>query len=215
MVAEVQAGRVLAANLRALREKAGISLSELARRSGIAKGTLSQLESRPGNPTIETVFSLSNALEVPVSSLLTERADPDVVLVRSGDLEVLSSNAVDLRMLRRMDVTDRVLELYDQRVRPGERQHSEGHPGREHVVVISGQLRVGSPGAPHELGPGDYVCFSAQGPHIYETVGGPVTSVLMLEYPADAGPPTAAGTCAVPVGPDRQARGVDLPGTAS
>ena len=135
MVAEVKAGQVLAANLRALREKAGISLSELARRSGIAKGTLSQLESRPGNPTIETVFSLSNALGIPVSSLLTERTDPDVMLVHSTDLDVLSSNAVDLRMLRRMDVTDRVLELYDQRVRPGERQHSDGHPGREHVVV--------------------------------------------------------------------------------
>lgn len=85
---------VLGANLRALRETAGLSLSELARRSDIAKGTLSQLESGTGNPTIETVFSLSNALGVPVSSLLTERADPDVVLVRSSGLEVLSSDAV-------------------------------------------------------------------------------------------------------------------------
>lgn len=199
-----QAGRVLAANLRMLRERAGITLSELARRSGIAKGTLSQLESRPGNPTIETVFSLSNALEVPVSSLLTEQADPDVVLVRSSGLEVLSSNAVDLRMLRRMDVTGRVLELYDQRVRPGERQHSGGHPGREHVVVTSGLLRVGPQEAPYELGPGDYVCFAAQGPHVYETVEGPVTSVLMLEYPADAGPPARAGTCGAATGEPRR-----------
>ncbi|AXK36095.1 XRE family transcriptional regulator [Streptomyces armeniacus] len=191
-----QAGRVLAVNLRALRERAGITLSELARRSGIAKGTLSQLESGSGNPTIETVFSLSNALGVPVSSLLTEQAVPDVVLVRSGGLEVLSSNAVDLRMLRRLDVTGRVLELYDQRVRPGERQYSGGHPGREHVVVTSGRLRVGPPESPYELGPGDYVCFAARAPHVYETAGGPVTSVLMLEYPADAGPPAPAGTCA-------------------
>ncbi|GAA4543649.1 helix-turn-helix domain-containing protein [Amycolatopsis samaneae] len=194
-----QAGQVLAANLRALREQAGLSLSELARRSDIAKGTLSQLESGAGNPTIETVFSLSNALEVPVSSLLTERADPDVVLVRSAGLDVLSSNAVDLRMLRRMDVTDTVFELYDQRVRPGEVQRSAGHPGTEHVVVTAGRLRVGPPDSPYELGPGDYVCFPARGPHIYETVDGPVTSVLLLEYPADAGPPTLGGSCARPV----------------
>ncbi|GAA1993182.1 XRE family transcriptional regulator [Amycolatopsis minnesotensis] len=190
-----QAGRILAANLRVLREQAGMSLSELARRSAIAKGTLSQLESGTGNPTIDTVFSLSNALGVPVSSLLTERADPDVVLVRGGGLEVLSSNAVDLRMLRRMDVTDTVFELYDQRVRPGEVQHSDGHPGREHVVVTSGVLRVGPPDSPFELQPGDYVCFPAQTPHIYETIGGPVLSVLLLEYPADAGPPTLGGSC--------------------
>ncbi|GAB3477474.1 XRE family transcriptional regulator [Nocardiopsis coralliicola] len=187
-------------NLRALRERAGMSLSELGRTAGIAKGTLSQLESGSGNPTIETVFSLSNALGVPVSSLLTERGDPDVVLVRSAGLEVLSSNAVDLRMLRRMDVTERVLELYDQRVRPGERQHSEGHPGREHVVVTEGRLLFGPPDDPFLLEPGDYVCFPADRPHIYETVDEPVTSVLLLEYPADAGPPALGATCSAAAG---------------
>ncbi|MCP2164510.1 helix-turn-helix domain-containing protein [Goodfellowiella coeruleoviolacea] len=198
-MARERAGQVLAANLRVLRARQGLSLSELARRSGIAKGTLSQLESGSGNPTIETVFSLSNALDVPVSTLLTERTDPDVVLVRSAGLEVLSSNAVDLRMLRRLDLTETVFEVYDQRVRPGEVQHSAGHPGIEHIVVTSGQLRVGPPDSPHQLGPGDYLCFPARRPHIYETVGGPVTSVLLLQYPADAGPPVLAGSCGVPV----------------
>lgn len=207
-----QAGRVLGANLRALRTRAGLTLSGLARASGIAKGTLSQLESGTGNPTIETVFSLSNALEVPVSSLLTEREDPDVLLVRSAGLEVLSSNAVDLRMLRRMDLTDTVVELYDQRVRPGEVQHSAGHPGREHVVVTSGRLRVGPPEAPYELGPGDYVCFPAAAPHLYETVEGPVLSVLMLEYPAAAHPVPPVASCAVPA-PRQNAQRV--PGTGA
>ncbi len=185
-MAKEQAGQVLAANLRALRAQYGLSMSELARRSGIAKGTLSQLESGTGNPTIETVFSLSNAFNVPVSSLLTERTSPDVVLVRSAGLDVLSSNAVDLRMLRRLDLTDTVFEMYDQRVRPGETQESKGHPGLEHVVVTSGQLLVGPPGAPYTLGPGDYVCFPASTPHIYRTAdSSPVVSVLLMQYPAD------------------------------
>lgn len=162
-------------------------MSELARRSGIAKSALSQLEAGLGNPTIQTVFSLSNALQVPVSTLLSEARNPDVVLVRSAGLEVLSSNAVDLRMLRRLDLSAAVVEVYDQRVRPGETQYSDGHPGLEHVVVTEGRLRVGPPDEPYELGAGDYVCFPANVPHIYETVGGPVMSVLLLQYPADAG----------------------------
>lgn len=181
-----QAGQVLAANLRALRAQAGLSMSELARRSGIAKGTLSQLESGTGNPTIETVFSLSNAFQVPVSTLLTERTAPEVVLVRGANLDVLSSVAVDLRMFRRLDLQDTVFELYDQRVRPDAVQQSGGHPGLEHVVVTSGRLRVGPPDDPYELGPGDYVCFPADRPHIYSTAGDePVVSVLLLQYPAD------------------------------
>ncbi|TCO62622.1 helix-turn-helix domain-containing protein [Actinocrispum wychmicini] len=181
-----QAGQVLAANLRALRAQAGLSMSELARRSGIAKGTLSQLESGTGNPTIETVFSLSNAFQVPVSTLLTERTAPEVVLVRGAGLDVLSSVAVDLRMFRRLDLQDTVFELYDQRVRPGAVQHSAGHPGLEHVVVTSGRLQVGPPNEPYVLDAGDYVCFPADQPHVYSTADEePVVSVLLLQYPSD------------------------------
>jgi transcriptional regulator with XRE-family HTH domain len=180
-----EAARVLAANLRARREDHGISLSELARRSGIAKGTLSQLESGGGNPTLETVFSLSNALGVPVSALLSEQADPGVVVVRSAEVDVLSGEAIDLRMLRRVEAVDGLLELYDQRVRPGAVQDSAGHPGVEHHIVVSGRMRVTAQGRTHEVGPGDYVSFRADGPHRYEAVGGPVESVLLLQYPGD------------------------------
>jgi hypothetical protein len=122
-------------------------------------------------------------LDVPVSELVTERTPPDVVLVRARDVEVLSSNTVDLRLMRRMDIADTVIEIYDQRVRPGTTQTTDGHPGKEHVLVTSGQLRVGPIEKPYELGPGDYVCFPGSIPHLYETVEGEVSSVLVLEYP--------------------------------
>lgn len=183
------AGRVLGANLRARRDEQGISLSELARRSGIAKGTLSQLESGSGNPTIETVFSLSNALGVPVSALLSDAPTADLVLVRAAEVEVLSGEAIDLRMLRRLEPAGGLFEIYTQDVRPDAVQHSDGHPGIEHHVVLSGRLRVTSRGRTEELGPGDYLAFRAGGPHEYEAVDGPVHSVLLLEYPPDAAPP--------------------------
>lgn len=176
---------MLGTNLRARRDEQGISLSELARRSGIAKGTLSQLESGAGNPTIETVFSLSNALGVPVSSLLAEQRAAELVVVRGAEVDVLRGEAVDLRMLRRVETTGGLVEVYDQQVRPGAVQRSTGHPGTEHTVVISGSLRITAHGRSQELGPGDYVAIQAQGPHQYEAVDGLVKSVLLLEYPPD------------------------------
>ncbi|MBB6565052.1 helix-turn-helix transcriptional regulator [Kribbella sandramycini] len=184
----MSAGRVLGANLRARRDEQGISLSELARRSGIAKGTLSQLESGSGNPTIETVFSLSNALGVPVSALLNEAPTAELVVVRGAETGVLSGEAIDLRMLRRVEPAGGLFEIYTQDVRPDAVQHSDGHPGIEHHVVLSGRLRVTSQGRSEELGPGDYLAFRAAGPHEYAAVGGPVRSVLLLEYPPDAAP---------------------------
>jgi transcriptional regulator with XRE-family HTH domain len=185
-----RASRALGANLRALRAERQLSLSELARRSGLSKGALSQVESGGGNPTIQTVFSLSNALQVPVSDLLTVREEPGLLLVRSAGLTVLSSTAVDLRMLRRLATGPGVLEVFDQRVRPGATQHSGGHPGREHVVVTSGRLLAGPQDEPCELGPGDYLSLPGSQPHHYRALDGPVTSVLLLEYP-DGGAPAA------------------------
>lgn len=188
---------MLGTNLRARRDEQGISLSELARRSGIAKGTLSQLESGAGNPTIETVFSLSNALGVPVSSLLNEPPPSDLVLVRSTDLDVLSGDAVDLRMLRRLENPGALLEIYDQQIRPGTVQHSDGHPGTEHHVILAGRLRITAQGRPQELGPGDYLAFRANTVHEYEALDGLVRSVLLLEYPPDVHP--SAIDCVHPV----------------
>jgi transcriptional regulator with XRE-family HTH domain len=187
------AGRVLGVNLRARRDEQGISLSELARRSGIAKGTLSQLESGAGNPTIETVFSLSNALGVPVSSLLNEPPASDLVHVRSADVDVLTGDAVDLRMLRRLEHPGSLLEVYDQQIRPGAVQHSAGHPGTEHHVVLAGRLRIGAHGRQYELGAGDYLAFRAHAAHEYEALDGLVRSVLLLEYPPDVQPASLDG----------------------
>jgi transcriptional regulator with XRE-family HTH domain len=192
-VTAMGAGKLLGTNLRARRDEQGISLSELARRSGIAKGTLSQLESGAGNPTIETVFSLSNALGVPVSALLAESPASDLVLVRSADVDVLSGEAIDLRMLRRLEHPGGLFEIYNQEIRPDAVQHSDGHPGTEHHVVLAGRLRVSTHGQTEELGPGDYLAFRAAGPHGYEAVDGPVRSVLLLEYPPDVYPTAAGG----------------------
>lgn len=178
--------RVLAGNLRALRGVRGITLSELGRRSGIAKATLSQLEAGSGNPTIETLFGLSRALEVPVSELVSEEQPTVVALVRAADGTRIAGDAVRLRLLHRLTAAGTVVEVYEQRVLPGAVQHSAGHPGLEHIHVVTGVLRVGPPEAPHELDAGDYVCFRADSPHCYQAVDGPVMSTLVLQYPAGA-----------------------------
>src|SRR5436305_12635550 len=77
---------MLAVNLRAARSARGLSLSELARRSGIGKATLSQLEAGTGNPTIETVFSLSRVLEVAISDLLDHRPRGGLTVVRAAEV---------------------------------------------------------------------------------------------------------------------------------
>src|ERR1700742_688351 len=71
-------------SLRRERARTGLSLTELAKRAGIAKSTLSQLENGTGNPSLETLWALGNALGVPLSRLI----DPprsDIRVIRAGE----------------------------------------------------------------------------------------------------------------------------------
>ncbi|WP_067816242.1 helix-turn-helix domain-containing protein [Actinomadura kijaniata] len=175
----------LATNLRRVRGERDLSLSELARRSGIGKATLSQLEAGSGNPTIETVFSLSRVLAVPISDLLDPPRAAGLTVVRGADVEVLRGQGVDLRPLRGIESGEAIFEVYDQQVRADSRQDSLGHVGTEHTIVQAGRLGVRVDGREVELGPGDYVGFDALLPHSYTALDGPVRSVLLLQYRAD------------------------------
>src|SRR3954453_19869696 len=84
----------IAAALRRERERLGISLGELARRAGLAKSTLSQLESGTGNPSIETLWSLGVALGVPFSRLV-EPTPSAVRVIRAGDGPRLQADRAD------------------------------------------------------------------------------------------------------------------------
>src|SRR5829696_173690 len=73
----------IAAALRRERERTGLSLSELAKRAGIAKSTLSQLEAATGNPSVETLWALGVALGIPFSRLVQPETT-QIRVVRGG-----------------------------------------------------------------------------------------------------------------------------------
>lgn len=56
--------------LRTIRELAGFSQAELARRTGISQGHISQIESGQKHPRPRTVRLLADHLGVPLGSLL-------------------------------------------------------------------------------------------------------------------------------------------------
>ena len=56
--------------LRREREKAGLSLAQLADASGISKPYLVRLENEPSNPSLELLSRLAEALDVTVADLL-------------------------------------------------------------------------------------------------------------------------------------------------
>ncbi|MGI8781120.1 MAG: helix-turn-helix domain-containing protein, partial [Solirubrobacteraceae bacterium] len=65
--------RGVAANIRELRRQAGLTLAELAAAAALGKSTLAQLESGRGNPSVETLWAIAAALEVPFARIVEEQ----------------------------------------------------------------------------------------------------------------------------------------------
>ncbi|MBF9127440.1 helix-turn-helix transcriptional regulator [Plantactinospora sp. S1510] len=175
----------IAAALRRERERAGISLAELARRAGIAKSTLSQLEAGSGNPSVETVWALGVALGVPFSRLV-EQPPPAVRVIRAGDGPRLRSQQAEFTgTLLAAGAAHVRRDIYLIELEPGAVRDAEPHiPGSvEHVVVAAGRLRTGPSTDPVELGPGDYVTFPGDVPHGYKALTPGTFLVLVMEHP--------------------------------
>ena len=173
----------IAAALRRERERVGVSIAELARRAGVAKSTLSQLEAGTGNPSIETLWSLGVALGIPFSRLVEPPA-PSVRVIRSGQGPRLSSEQAEfMGTLLAAGSTHQRRDIYIIELEPGSPRDAEAHiPGSiEHVIVAAGRVSAGPSEDPVELGPGDYVSFPGDVPHRYEALE-KSWAVLVMEH---------------------------------
>lgn len=150
---------VLAANLRRLRIARRLSLSELARATGMSKATLSSVESGRSNPTVETLAALAAALHVSLGELLEEPPLDEVRIVRRGRNGVLDRGGDD------------DLELSERAWGPRQVEEPAAGPAgtRLGLYVLEGKLIAGPVERVTELAAGDYASFPADVPHLFET----------------------------------------------
>lgn len=174
---------LVAASLHSERARAGISLTELARRAGIAKSTLSQLEAGTANPSLETLWALAVALGVPLSRLV----DPPrrtVQLVRAGEgPQMYTEGAEYSAVLLASCPPGARRDIYRVAAQPGSpylaRPHVTGT--MEHLVLGSGRALAGPVGETVELGPGDYLYYPSDIPHVFDALEPDTSGVIIME----------------------------------
>jgi transcriptional regulator with XRE-family HTH domain len=163
------------------RSQRGLSGAELARRAGISKTTLSNLEAGVGNPTVATLDALAVALRIPMTDLLATDTGGGPVLVpaTSGD-----PAEVTRELLRRIS-GGHSLEVWRLRIPAHETSNGLPHaPGTiEHLFVACGHVTAGPADNPQRLKRGDFFVFAGDAPHIYRTDDEPVDLVVTFAAP--------------------------------
>ena len=182
---------LVGANLRRLRTKRGLSLERLANASGVSRAMLGQIELGQSAPTINVVWKIARALEVPFSALLKARSTSGTTVLRATQSKRLASHdgAFSSRALFPFDEPRRV-EFYELRLRGKSVEAADAHtPGTiENIVVTQGTLEIDAHGDTHRLEAGDAIVFEADVPHVYRNVGDrEVIVYLVMTYAEELG----------------------------
>lgn len=176
---------MIAESVQRERLRAGLSLSALAEAAGVAKSTLSQLEARKGNPSIETLWAIATALGVPFAQFF-EVATPDIALIRAGEGEAVTADSSDHLVVLLANCPPNVRrDIYRFDLMPTRTRVAQAHPRGtvEHAFVCAGKARLGPEGRLQDLGPGDYYRYPADVAHRYEALGGAAQVLLVMESP--------------------------------
>jgi transcriptional regulator with XRE-family HTH domain len=184
----------VAVNLQNWRQRRGISVSALARAANVSKSTVSELERHNGNPSLDTLWALARALDIPLGFLFTDHeAGTALRVVRQDDdsTVTLEQPGYVARLMAGWDVTGEV-EVYVIEIAEGARRDADSHGFGviEHAIAMEGRVDIGLADESAELSPGDLITFPADQPHHYEAVGGPARIVAIHQYPR--GRPDAA-----------------------
>ena len=163
----------LGETVRLLRQRAGLSIQDVATKTGLSNGMISQLERARAMPSIRTLRLLSIALEVPISYFF-ETSDPaaDVqrYIVRKNNRRLLRLTASGVVKEALTPEGTGQLELYELTLNPGASSGTDflQHTGEKAGYILSGSLRLWLDNQAHVLEAGDSFRFPSIVPHMFD-----------------------------------------------
>ncbi|HJT58107.1 MAG TPA: XRE family transcriptional regulator [Ktedonobacteraceae bacterium] len=178
----------LAQSVRAHRESRGFSIGTLSQMAGISKTSLSKIEAGQGNPSLEVLNRIANALNVPVGSLFGEEKHSQVHIIRQGEGQVVTSDSGLTSRTLLVDGRSHRMSIYEMHLPAQASYRALAHlPGaQEFLFCLEGDICLGPEEQEVHLQPGDAICFAADLPHTYTSING-ARALLVMQYPPAQG----------------------------
>jgi transcriptional regulator with XRE-family HTH domain len=162
----------LGETVRLLRQRAGLSIQDVATKTGLSNGMISQLERARAMPSIRTLRLLSIALDVPISYFFetSDPADLQRYIVRKNNRRLLRLTASGVVKEALTPEGKGQLELYELTLNPGASSGTDflQHTGEKAGYILSGSLRLWLDNQAHVLEAGDSFRFPSIVPHMFD-----------------------------------------------
>lgn len=142
--APASAGLDIGARLRAVRERAGLSQRELAKRAGVTNSTISLIEQETHSPSLASLHRILSAVPISMADFFAlPSSQRNVMFFDRDDLAVVARGEADLRVLA-AERRDKALQMFIERYQPGAGTGDEpiSHDGETAAVVLTGTIEV-------------------------------------------------------------------------
>jgi transcriptional regulator with XRE-family HTH domain len=185
-MATVEVTPTIGPRLKALREAGGLSLRDLAERSGVSAPMLSQVERNETSPTIATAHRIAAGLDLSLSQLLRLDEGPSLSIVRARDPKAGRARGGHRTAVLTPSLPGQRAELSRHTLAAGAATGDASDPplhepgAREIAHVEAGTVALSIDGERHELHAGDTVTFDADLPHHFENPGPEAATFLAV-----------------------------------
>ena len=171
-------------NIRRYRTAEGLTLKELADRSGVSIATISKIETGKISGGFETIYKIARGLGVLVTEIIIDHAGgrEQMVVHRRSKTDVHRTELYDYypQAFRRAGALNPYVMVIHTREVPDPLDWSI-HDGEEIVVVLSGTIDLHQESAePVRMGAGDSACFESGRRHCFVTVGKEPAKILSV-----------------------------------
>ena len=175
---------IVAKTIKRLREENKLSMDELVRLSGVSKSMLAQIERGDGNPTISTLWKISNGMKVPFDAL-TVRPKSPYEIVKTAEIQPLLEDGGKVKNYSLFpDNENRRFAVYYLELEEGSYWESEPHlrGTTEFITIFTGKIEILADGQSFIVEKGESIRFRADTIHSYKNIGNETAILHMILF---------------------------------
>ncbi len=162
--------------LRAVRERKGYTLKDVATKAEVSESLISQIERNKVSPSIDTLLLIADILDIDYEYLFSDyRQKRQVSIVRRDQRGTIRRDKVAFHQLSVNDEVskDSEIEAFLLELEPGgEKGDREyGHAGMEFGIILEGRAELIYGSEIYTLAKGDSIYFPSDMPHLFKNPG--------------------------------------------
>ncbi len=171
---------------KALREKAGLSQRELAKRAGVTNGFISQIENNAVSPSVASLSKLLSKVPTSMAEFFAvDDPQPEQFYTRKHEQPEIGQGRISYRQVGHFH-SERHIGMLRETLQSGADTGSEmlTHSGQECGVIIQGQLELTVEQQTVLLHVGDGYYFDSTRPHRFRNIADEDCIIVSANSPA-------------------------------